>query len=80
MADERTCSRTRDVDRHETEITEIHRDFVRKDVYQAALDRIAALEQKLNNTWLSNRNALLAVTSVVVGLIWSAYINRGGGH
>jgi hypothetical protein len=75
-----TCARTRDVDRHETEINEIHRDFVRKDVYQAALDRIAALEAKLNNTWLSNRNALLAVASVVVGVVWSAYIAKGGGH
>jgi hypothetical protein len=73
-----TCPCARDVDRHEIEIGEIHRDFVRKDVYQAALDRIAALEQKLNNTWLSNRNALLAVASVIVGVIWSAYIAKGG--
>lgn len=80
MADERSCPRTRDVDRHDADIREIREKYVRLDVYQAALDRIAALERKLNNTWLSNRNALLAVASMIAGLIWSAYINRGGGH
>jgi hypothetical protein len=78
VTDERTCPRSRDVDRHEREIDQIHEHYVRKDVYQAALDRLTALESKLSNTWLSNRNALLAVGSVIVGIIWSAYTK--GGH
>lgn len=80
MTDERTCPRARDVDRHDREIDYIQENFVRKDVYQAALDRLNALESRSTNVWLSNRNALLAVASVIVGLIWSAYIAKGGGH
>lgn len=81
MADEPNLSEvTRTTDRHENELREIREDYVRKDVYQTVLERIAALERRNTNTWLSNRNALLAVLSVIVGLIWSAYIAKGGGH
>ena len=82
MADE-PCSRSMDVDRHELDIRDLRSalrsDYVRKDVYQAALDRLAALEAKLSTTWLSNRNALLAVASFVVGIVVSAYLASGGG-
>lgn len=66
----------RTLDRHE-------RTFLRTDVYQAERDadraRLTAVETKLNSTWLSNRNALLAVTSVIAGLIVSTYLNIKGG-
>ncbi|MGH3373198.1 MAG: hypothetical protein ACRDP6_00520 [Actinoallomurus sp.] len=78
--DERTCPRARDIDRHDRDIDYIQEHYVSEKVYQAALDRLKALESRNTNTWLSNRNALLAVASVIVGLIWSAYIAKGGGH
>jgi len=76
--DERSCPRSRDIDRHDEDIRQIRREYVLREVYQAALDRITALEARSSNAWLSNRNALLAVASMVAGIVWSAYIARGG--
>jgi hypothetical protein len=75
--DEPSCPRSRDIDRHDEDIRQIRKDYVLREVYQAALDRIAALEARSSNAWLSNRNALLAVASMIAGIIWSAYIAKG---
>lgn len=81
MADEQSCPRTKDIDRLESDLRElrleVRADYVRKDVYQAALDRIASLESRISTTWLSNRNALFAVASVIAGIVVSAYIAKG---
>lgn len=83
MADEGSCARGRDLDRHETELRdlrhEVRTEYVRKDVYQAALDRLAVVEAKLATTWLSNRNALLAMGSMIVGIGVAAYLGTKGG-
>lgn len=80
MADDvSTGQLARDIDRHETELREVRAEYVRKDVYQAALDRIAAIETKLASAWLSNRNALLAVASVIGGIVVAAYLGTKGG-
>lgn len=76
---------TRDVDRVERRLEEltreVHEQYVRRDVYQSVLDRLAALESKLANTWLSNRNAILAMVSMIAGLLVAAYLGmKGGGH
>lgn len=79
MTDEPSCSRSRDIDRHEADIRDIRRElreeYIFKELFYA---HITPLEQNRNNTWLSNRNALLAVASVIVGIIVSAYLARGG--
>lgn len=73
----------RDRDRHERALDDIRRDvrdhYVGRDVYQAALDRIAAIETKLASAWLSNRNALLAMASMIGGLIVVAILGTKGG-
>ncbi|MGH3117786.1 MAG: hypothetical protein ACRDQ2_11890 [Gaiellales bacterium] len=83
MSDDVSCDRARDIDRHETELRdlrhELRAEYVRKDVYETAIHRIAAIETKLATAWLSNRNALLAVGSMIAGLVAAAYLGTRGG-
>jgi hypothetical protein len=67
VADERTCSRTRDVDRHEQDLRDIRTQFVPREVFEA---RVGPLERDK----ASRRNTLLAIAGTLVGVVASALI------
>lgn len=86
MADERSCARGRDLDRHDTEIREIRRDYVLREVFQtavqAALDRITRLEQADSTERTGNRVWLLGLAQMVLGVglgIVASYLTARGG-
>ncbi|GAA4626594.1 hypothetical protein GCM10023196_035470 [Actinoallomurus vinaceus] len=73
------------VDRHDVELREFRRDYITKELVLTMLggltDRVLRLEQDK----ASRRNALLAITGTLVGVLASAAITwlittKGGGH
>lgn len=85
MPDERSLSGLgRDIDRHETDIREIRREYVPREVHQAALDRITRLEQADTSERTGNRTWLLGLAQTIVGVVLAAaagYMTaRGGGN
>ena len=71
----------RAVDRHDVDLREIRERYVTEKVFLALEKRVERMEQSASTTWLSNRNALLAFASVIIGIVVSAYIaTKGGGH
>lgn len=60
-------------DDHERHVRD---NYVTKDVFNA---RVGPLEQRSSNAWLSNRTALLAFASTIIGVIVSAYMATKGG-
>jgi hypothetical protein len=82
LSDERSCPRSRDIDRLERRQDDHERDvrenYVTEKFFNA---RVGPLEQRSNNVWLSNRMALLAFAGTIIGIIVSAYMaTRGGGR
>lgn len=72
----------RDIDRHETDIREIRRDYVPREVHQAAVDRIMRLEQADTSERTGNRTWLLGLAQTIVGVVLAAaagYMTARGG-
>ena len=83
MADERSLPELgRTLDRHDTEIREIRRDYVPREVLQAAVDRITRLEQAATSEKSGNRMWLLGLGQTVIGVVLGivgGYLTMKGG-
>jgi hypothetical protein len=76
VADERTCARSRDIDRHEIELREFRDKYVTEKVFEA---RVGPLERDK----ASRRNLLLGIAGTLIGVLASAlitYMIARGGH
>lgn len=95
MADERSCPRGRDVDRHETELREIRRDYILKDLALAMItaltERVKDLEEEASahrrahdeestSIRRGNRVALLGGVGAIATAIVLQFIQKGSGH
>lgn len=73
----------RDIDRHETDIRDIREKYVLREVFQAAVERIARLEQADTSERSGNRMWLLGlvqtVVGVVLGIVGGYMTAKGGG-
>lgn len=84
MADERSCVRSRDVDRHETELREVREKYVLKELYLAAVtslhERVKALEDEATSIRRGNRVAMLGAVGAVAAAVVLQFFQRGSGH
>lgn len=82
MADERSCPRARDVDRHDNEIREIRRDYILEKLaltmINALTDRVKDLEEEATSIRRGNRVALLGGIGAIVTAIILQFITKGG--
>lgn len=84
MADERSCARARDVDRHDQELRDLREKYVLKELaltmIGALTDRVRDLEEELTSIRRGNRVAILGGVGAVVTAIVLQFIQKGGGH
>jgi hypothetical protein len=96
VADERSCSRARDVDRHETELREIRERYYLKEtalaVITALTERVRDLEneaaahrraheEESTSIRRGNRVAILAAVGTLVTGVALQFVTKGGsGH
>lgn len=80
MADERSCSRTRDVDRHETELREIREKYVLKELFITLVERVKNLEEEATSIRRGNRVAILGGIGAIVTAVILQFITKGSGH
>lgn len=82
MADERSCPRSRDVDRHETELREIRQNFILKELaltmIAALTARVADLEDELKSIRRGNRVAILGATTAIGTAVVLQFFQKGG--
>jgi len=84
VADERSCARARDVDRHETELREIRERYYLREValekIGALAERLRVVEDELTSIRRGNRVALLGGLGAVVTAVILQFITKGSGH
>lgn len=82
MADERSCPRARDVDRHETELREIRRDYILRELALALVtaltERVKDLEDELTAIRRGNRVAIIGAISAIGTAIVLQFLQKGG--
>lgn len=80
MADERSCPRSRDVDRLEVEVREVREKYVLKELFVALVERVRDLEEEATSIRRNNRVAILAGIGAVVTGIVLQFITKGSAH
>lgn len=82
MADERPCPRARDVDRHETELREVRRDYILRELALALVtaltERVKDLEDELTAIRRGNRVAIIGAISAIGTAVVLQFLQKGG--
>lgn len=84
MADERSCPRARDVDRHETELREIRERYYLKETALAVItsltERVRDLEEEATSIRRGNRVAILGGIGAIATAVILQFVQKGSGH
>jgi hypothetical protein len=80
VADERTCPRTRDVDRHEQDIREIREKYVLRELFITLVERVKDLEDEATSIRRGNRVAILGGIGAIVTAVILQFITKGSAH
>jgi len=83
VADERTCPRSRDIERHDQDLREIKKDYFLKELaltmIGALTERVKDLEEELTSIRRGNRVAIIGGISAVATAVVLQFL-KGGGH